>query len=268
MAEGGTTKSTDLVDALTKVVTLISLALAAFATWKALPADAEIKHLQAETQRLDLALKQADADLRNLESSRKLTLELYQEVRQVIQKKDKDPREEDAVRVLVESLADDPFRWKLLRVIAIGAQDSYVKESAAATSRFYEEEAVVQTRPGQVASATAAPETAQAPGGFGSYNVDLFFCQKKKASSEPLARAALELKEKGASGRWRVRELPDSINQQPGYGVWNSEVRFTPPDERPVANWLAQAFAAKGVKLGLHETSYPTPGYVSVFICQ
>jgi len=270
MADGETKKSADLIDVLTKVVTLISLALAAFAAWKALPTDAEIKHLQAETQRLDLALKQADADLRTLESSRKLTLELYQEVRQVIQKHDKDPREEDAVRVLVESLADDPFRWKLLRVIAIGAQDSYVKESAAATSRFYEEEeAVVQTRPVPTANAPSNAATApSATGGFGNFNVDVFYCQKKRASSEPLARAALELKGQGASGRWRVRELPDSINQQPGYGVWSSEVRFTPPDERPVADALVQAMASKGVKLALHETAYPTPGYVSLFICQ
>jgi hypothetical protein len=112
-----------LVDLLTRVVTLLSLAVAGYAAWIALPADAEIKRLQSETQRLDLALKRADADLKSIESQRKVTLELYQEVKKVIEKKDKDPREEDAVRILVESLADDPFRWKLLGVIAVGAKD-------------------------------------------------------------------------------------------------------------------------------------------------
>jgi hypothetical protein len=124
----------------------VSLALGVFATWKALPADAEIKRLQAEDTRLDLALKQADADLKGLESSRKVTLELYQEVKNVIEKRDRDPREEDAVRVLVESLADDPFRYKLLKVIAIGAKDTLVKHAAAATSAFYTVEVDVTVR--------------------------------------------------------------------------------------------------------------------------
>lgn len=257
--------SSSTIDRATKIVTLVSLALAGFATLKALPAETEIKQLQADTSRLDLALKRADADLKNLESNRKVTLELYQEVKKVIEKKEKDPREEDAVRVLVESLADDPFRWKLLKVIAIGARSNDVKEAAAATSKYYEEESVVQTRDGSSAKSVSAALTT---GTFGTYNVDLFFCEKKKATSEPLARAALDVKTKGDTGRWRVRALPESINQQPGYGIVTNEVRFTPPEERPVADALVAALSAKGMKFELHETTYPTPGYVSVFICQ
>ncbi|HYD80089.1 MAG TPA: hypothetical protein VEC06_09805 [Paucimonas sp.] len=257
--------SSATVDFLTKAVTLVSLALGIFATWKALPADAEIKRLQAETQRLDLALKQADAELKNLESNRKLTFELYQEVKKVIEKEDKDPREEDAVRVLVESLADEPFRWKLLKVIAVGAQSEEVKEIAAATSKFYEEEVSVQARPG------AAPKPAEANAahaGAGAYNVDFFFCEDKQPTSEPLARAARDLKSPSDTGRWRVRALPRTINQQPGYSITVNEIRYTPPEEKPVADALAKMLSAKGLQFKFHETSFPTPGYVSVFICQ
>jgi hypothetical protein len=256
--------SPPVLDWVTKVITLVSLAIAVIAAWKALPADAEIKRLQAETQRLDLALKQADAELRGLESSRKVTLELYQEVKKVIEKRENSPREEDAVRVLVESLADDPFRWKLLRVMAVGARSTEVKETAAATSKFYEDESVVQTRP--PSSLGAAQAASGSP--FGAFNVDIFYCEVKRATSEPLARAALQLRTSGDTGRWRVRELPESINRQPGYGVATSEIRFTPPEERPVAEALAKALANKGVSLQFRETSYPTPRYVSVFICQ
>jgi hypothetical protein len=254
----------DRLDSLTKFITLISLGLAAFATWRALPADQEIKRLQVATQQLDLALKQADAQLKNLESSRRVTLELYQEVKKVIEKTEKDPREEEAVRVLVETLADDPLRWRLLKVIAVGAKSTEVKKNAAATSRFYEEESVVQAR--SVATDPSAPTTTLASAG--AYNVDFFFCERKRDTSEPLARAAVGMKPPGTTGRWRVRVLPESINQQPGYGIEASEIRFTPPDERPVADSLAQSLAARGTKVELHETSYPTPGYVSVFICQ
>ena len=44
--------SPPVLDWVTKVITLVSLAIAVIAAWKALPADAEIKRLQAETQRL------------------------------------------------------------------------------------------------------------------------------------------------------------------------------------------------------------------------
>ena len=253
--------SSGLVDWLTKAVTLVSLALAAYAAWIALPADAEIKQLQRETQRLDMALKRSDADLKNLESNRKVTMELYQEVKKVIEKEDKDPRGEDAVRVLVESLADDPFRWKLLGVIAVGAKDAAVKESAAATSKFFQEDA--QAQPITQATTSSAEDS-----GVGTYNVDFFYCEKKQESSEPLARAALSLKAGTDSGHWRVRALPESINQQPGYAIHTNVIRFTPPEERPVADALAKALSSKGVKVQFQEISYPTPKYVSVFICQ
>ena len=189
-------------------------------------------------------------------------MELYQEVKKVIEKKDKDPREEDAVRVLVESLADDPFRWKLLGVIAVGARDATVKESAAATSKFYQED--VQTQP----TAQAPPKNNEVRSAVGSYNVDFFYCEKKQSTSEPLARSARALKTTMDTGHWRVRALPESINQQPGYSIQTNVIRFTPPDERPVADALAKALAAKGVKVQFQEISYPTPNYVSVFICQ
>jgi hypothetical protein len=253
------------VDSLTRVITLVSLAIGVFATWKALPMDAEIKRLEAETQRLDLALKKADAELRTIESSRKVTLELYQEVKKVIANKEKDPREEDAVRVLVEALAEDPFRWKLLRVIAVGAGSKEVKETAAANSRFYEDQAVVQSA--TIAPPNPAPASVKS-GEIGAYNIDIFFCESKRATSEPIARTALELKPAAGKGRWRVRALPESINQQPGYGVVESEIRYTPPDEKPIANSFAKLLSSKDIKFKFRETSYPTPGYISAFVCQ
>jgi len=248
------------IDTLTKVLTLISLGLAIYATWKALPYDAEIKRLEAETQRLDLALKQADADLKGLESSRKITLELYQEVKNVIQKKDKDQREEEAVRVLVESLADDPFRWKLLSVIANGAKSEAVKQAASETSNYYKEESLVRS---DVATTPATTPSS----GIGTYNVDFFYCEDKTPLSESVARSLLSLKTSSSTGRWRVRSLPVSINEKPGYGIKSNIIRFTPPEEKPAAEAMAKLLGSKGVNVQLQEISFPTPGYISVFIC-
>jgi hypothetical protein len=102
----------------------------------------------------------------------------------------------------------------------------------------------------------------------GTFNVDFFYCEKRRSTSEPIARTALSLKTPSDTGRWRVRALPESINQQPGYGIDTNTIRFTPPEERPVAEGIAKALATKGVKVQFQEISYPTPRYVSVFICQ
>jgi hypothetical protein len=126
-------------------------------------------------------------------------------------------------------------------------------------------------RPAQTAVLREAPVSRMEPSAsasFGSFNIDFFYCEKNRASSEPLARAAISLKGAGDTGRWRIRALPESVNQQPGYGLSSSEIRFTPPEERSVAEALSKALATKNIQAALHETSYPTPDYVSVFICQ
>lgn len=254
------------LDLVTKLLTVLSLAIGLFAAYTALPVDREIKSLQAQASRHEIAIKQADADLKTLESGRKITLELYQEVKKVIEKKEKDSREEEAVRVLVESLADDPFRWKLLKVIAIGAKSTEVKEKASNNSNFYEEDAVLKEQITKAAIAPVKSETTSK--GVGAYNVDVFYCEAKRATSEPLARSVLQLRGKGDTGRWRVRLLPSEINAQPGYAISTNQIRFTPPEERQAAEAISRGLSAKGMRFELHETSYPTPNYVSVFICQ
>lgn len=254
-------ESGDIFDKVSKAVTLLSLCIAVYAAWKAIPADAQIKELQAETVRLDNALKQADSDLKNLESSRQMTIKLYAEVKDVIHNKDVSTREEDAVRVLVESLAEDPLRYKLLNVIAAGAKSAEVKQAATETSKFFKDEA-------QTPGLPAAVSDRATPTAIGSFNVDIFYCENKKGSSEPVARAAMGLKSVSETGRWRLRALPESINQQPGYQIDSNVVRFNAPEERAVAEALMNAFKTQSVTVQFEESSYPTPGYISVFICQ
>jgi len=98
--------------------------------------------------------------------------------------------------------------------------------------------------------------------------LDFFYCESTKATSEPIARKALALKTATDTGQWRIRALPESINQQPGYSIRNNIIRFNPTEERKVAETLRQALGAAGIKAKLQEIAYPTPGYISVFICQ
>jgi len=249
------------LDRLTKVVAFISLVIGVAAALKALPLDAELKRLQAETTRLDLALKQADADLKGIESSRKLSFELYEEVKRVIEMKEKNAREEEALCVLIEVLADDPFRQKLLQVMALGASDTEVKRTAAASAKFYEEESVVQAAVGVPAL------TAPVPTKVGAFDVDIFYCEHGGTTARGLAERLYAQAPPGHSGRWRVRALPESINKQAGYRIRGNEIRYTPPGEAPIAKTLQEMLGKQGVKATLKETTYATPNYVSVFIC-
>jgi hypothetical protein len=257
-----------MLDKIKNVVTILSLCIAVFAAWKAIPADAEIKKLQARTAELDLQLKQADANLKAIESTREFSFALYKEVKTVIDSATSTSRQEDAVRVLVESLAEDPLRSKLLSVIAASAKNPEVKAAASATSRFYEEQTRLPAQAVQTTATGAALPQVTATSALSSLSVDFFYCELKRGTSEPIAQAARSAKPPGSKGSWRARLLPESINQQPSYQITNSVIRYNPPGEREAAQALARSLAERNVTVRLQETDYPTPGYVSVFICQ
>lgn len=252
-------ETVSLVDRLSKYLSVASVAIATAAALYAWPLDRDIKRLQVEAARLDQELKRTDAQLKEEASQRAFTFELYKEVKSVLQKADRTPREEDAARVLVESLAEDPLRWKLLEVLAVGASSAAVRDSAKKTSTFYQEQAAVST------SASAPTEPSSSTSAFADFAVDIFWCETKRATSEPLARALLGKKPRGATGVWRLRLLPESVNRRAGYGITTTTIRFTPPDERAAATALRELLGTSAV---MQEIAYPTPRYVSVFICQ
>lgn len=260
------------LDSLSKVITIASAGIAVFAASIALPLDAELKRLQAQTQKLDIdlkaaegRLKEAEARLKETESGRKLSFDLYQEVRKILERKDKTPKDEEALRVLIESLADDPFRYKLLGVLAVSASTPEVKRAATESSSFFREEAQVAQKPLATPAQSGSPVQSTA---VGSMDVDVFYCAAKQATSESIARNVLALQQPVESGRWRLRLLPDSVNQQPGYGITSNEIRYNVPDETAAAKTLADRITRTGLKVALRESQQPTRWYISVFICQ
>ena len=259
------------LDNITKVIAIGSAVLALFATWRTLPLDAELKRLQAQTQKLDLdlkvaegRLKEAEARLKETESGRKLSFDLYQEVRKILENRNKTAKDEEALRVLIESLAEDPFRYKLLSVLAVSASAPDVKRSATESSTFYRDESWIAQRAPQVKQVSEGAQLSP----VGSMDVDVFYCANKQASSEPIAKNVLALRKADETGRWRLRLLPESVNQQPGYGVVSNEIRYNAPDETKAARSLADRLEQAGYKISLRETQQSTKWYVSVFICQ
>lgn len=253
------------LDATSKALAIASAAIAVFAAWKALPLDERLKELNIQLADTDRRLKEAEARLKETESGRKLSFDLYQEVRKILERKDKTAKDEEALRVLIESLAEDPFRYKLLSVLAVSATAPEVKRSASESSKFYEVQAQLaqQNAAPPPAAATKAASTA-----IGSMDIDVFYCAAKQASSEPLARKLVQLQQPGETGRWRLRFLPDSVNQQPGYGITANEIRYNAPLETEAAKLLAQRVGEAGVQTTLRESMQLTKWYISVFVCQ
>lgn len=168
--------------------------------------------------------------------------------------------------MLIESLADDPFRYKLLSVLAVSAATESGKQAATESSNFYREEAALTAR-----TATAAPPAAKPAAAvrtLTNYDVDIFYCAEKRASSEPVARKIAGLKQADESGRWRVRALPETVNQQPGYGISSNEIRYNIPDETLQAEIIRERLQANGIPATLRASAQQTAWYLSVFVCQ
>jgi len=253
------------LDTASKLLAVLSLFIAILAAWKALPLDAELKALQAETQRLDNELKLAEVKMREAESGRKLTFELYKEVKTLLENSQRTAREEEVLRVLIETMAEDPLRYKLLSVLAVSAENSSTKTAAVESSKFYEAEAALATRQTTVLEGRSGHAAAERS--LTNYDIDIFYCAARSELTEPIARKVAELKLGAETGRWRVRALPETINQQAGYQVQTNEIRYNLPSEETQANILQERLAAKGITTTLRPSMQQTPWYLSIFIC-
>jgi len=250
------------LEKISKLISLLSLIIAVIAAGYALPLDKKIKALDAETKRLENARIAQDLELKKLETARQLSLQLYGEVKDVLRSKDHSMKEEEAVRVLVDSLADDPFRWKLLQALAAGANDPEVKEKAEVTANFFKDEEQVPVVTANSPPPIAAPAKTENP--YGSIKIDWFYCSSEQ---EPSIKAAMALKTNAITGRWRPRLLPVEINSRPGYNVHDNIIRFNADERRAAEGLKADLMNKLNMNIQLQEIQYPTANYISVFFC-
>ena len=111
------------------------------------------------------------------------------------------------------------------------------------------------------------PRSTQTVARFGAMSVDIFYCETAGNSTKELANRVVQLKG-GSVGRWRVRPLPASLNATEGYRISNNVIRYNPDELSVAKSLLEDAKLRGGVEFRLQEISYPTPGYISAFVCQ
>jgi hypothetical protein len=102
---------------------------------------------------------------------------------------------------------------------------------------------------------------------YGSMSVDIFYCAGTNPANSAQAKQLLTLRDGKSTGRWRVRELSSVLNATEGYRLSSDVIRFN-ADEREIAERLKQDIEeSSGGNIGLQEITYPTPGYISIFMC-
>ena len=252
------------VDKVLKWLSVPGIVIAVFAALKALPVDSEIKSLQIATAEIENTIKVNDASLKKLESSQKLTMDIYGKIHDLYQKERRNPAEEEALRVLIQALVEDPMRAKFLDAIALGSTDPEIKKNAKESAEFYHDQP-------PVVAPSLTPLASQAKGGdslrYGALNIDLFYCEDTRVRYEPLIAQAMDLKSGNSRGRWRKRLLPNSVNDQAGYGIHSNVIRYN-REEKSVAEALAADLKSKfELDVRIMEIASPTPGYISVFLC-
>lgn len=106
-----------------------------------------------------------------------------------------------------------------------------------------------------------------------NYDFDVFWCEGLPQSPALRARAGeiltLKALDPKASGRWQPRPLPASVNKRPGYSIAGYQIRYSSPDEKPLAEALKSQIEGKfpPTTVALMPTSQNTPWYLSVFVC-
>ena len=247
------------------------IVITAILTVVAATSQIHLSNLDGDLKKQDILLKDQDAKIRASEEQRKqhesdaqLTFKLYEEVKSALLA-EKNPEKQQLIALkLVEEMASEPFKTRLITVIRDATPLAGVKEKAS-TAAYVSESKALEVRPAEPPAKAVA--TANRASVWSNWDFDFFWCEDSGDKGKQEAYEALAIKDSGASGRWRVRMLPNSINAQSGYGISGYQVRIN-PNERDVGNKLKSSLASASTSnrdYVIREVKNPTPYYVSVF---
>lgn len=180
-----------------------------------------------------------------------------------------------AIDAAQKRIADAPGAPPAAKVQAAEAQKA--NELAVFAANDQETQLAAEAKaPEQVMQSVEHPRAGQPR--WGNYDFDIFWCE---GASDPVAAAALAERLKTrvqaldpkASGRWRVRKLLKSVNSRAGYRVSGYQINASAADEKPLAEAFRaavladQSLGGAATDFQIRSISYPTPWYLSVFVC-
>lgn len=185
----------------------------------------------------------------------------------------------EGVMVLTYAIPDARQQEGMGRAVQKAMDRIHLPENSSevprlAAAKFDAEELVTQASNEQRDTRMVQPPTTSAEQvAWGNYDFDVFYCDGipnseglRKVAEKLVAFKELDAK---ASGRWRVRPLPATVNARPGYQIRGYEIRYSSNDEKPLADKL-KVQMVNSLKLPdvyVKSVSFQTPFYISVFVC-
>lgn len=245
-------------DLSAKVLATLSTISTGLLAWIGYMATAQRDALEASVKTSQLALGQQAEERQRLSGQRDVNLKVYDAVVSAIQ--DSSQRRQEIARSLVYAMVVDTSLQQ--GFLAALRQEGVLAVRRVVAKDLAFDDSTQQTR---VAARVAGSRT-------GTARVDLFWCEKSGTSAQRVMQdVARHLPGAGLTAQARVRSLPASVNDRPGYYVWGYQIRFEAAEQGD-AEKLRQAMLqaipkASGASVTLVPISSPTPGYISAFAC-
>jgi hypothetical protein len=246
-------------DQSSKVLAALTTVSTGLLAWIGYLATAQRDALEASVKTSQVALGQQAEERQRLSGQRDVNLKVYDAVVSAIQ--DSSQRRQEIARSLVYAMIPDTSLQQ-------GFLEALRQEGVPAVRRVVARDLAFDdsTQQARVAASAAGTRT-------GTARIDLFWCEKSGTPAQRVMQeVARNLRGAGlAPTQARVRSLPATVNDRPGYYVWGYQVRFEAKeqgDAEKLRNAMLSAMPAAGkTSVTLVPVSSPTPGYLSAFAC-
>ena len=255
----GTSLGKTLLERLQLIVSIVLAAAAGYSAWQMNATEKSLKETERSLKTRESERKDSEEMRANRESIEKKQLLVYDAVVKSLESGD--AKKQSVSKALVTALLEDPLRTELLVVLTTSAAPEIKKEAQATIaqeSAFKAEERVVR------AAARAKPTD------WADWDFDIFWCERSGNAAQAQAdKMKKQLEAEGAKGRIRVRLLPDSIHDRPGYQHAGYVVRYNAGEEAQSDRLKSLGDTVVGpAGAFVSSISYQaTPWYLSAFLC-
>ena len=255
----GTSSGKTLLERLQIGVSILLALAAGYSAWQMNATEKSLKETERSLKTRESERKDSEETRANRESIEKKQLLVYDAVVKSLESGD--AKKQSVSKALVTALLEDPLRTELLVVLTTSAAPEIKKEAQATIaqeSTFKAEERVVRAEP------------RAKPTDWADWDFDIFWCERSGSAAQAQAeKMKKQLESEGAKGRIRVRLLPDSINDRPGYQHAGYVVRYNAGEEAQSNRLKALGDPIVGPAASfVTSISYQsTPWYLSAFLC-
>ncbi len=246
------------------LIPLVTVGTATMVAWLNHSVSRVDQDLKEQIASVDMAIKEARDEREKLNAEREFNFKIYDLVQESIEEENE--KKQEVAKQFVIVMVDGELRHRLLGVLEAGGTPSIQKETAL----LIKKEEKFDT---QQAEIFTQPKTTTPSFSWEDWDYDVFWCETSGENARIQASLIVDqLKQEGAKGRIRVRELPASVNAKSGYKISGYAIRRS-------ENEVAQANALKDLSEGVlsqqgytpvfnvQPTSQKTRWYISAFIC-